>query len=135
MCEATIPHHVVKNVLKTSARAMVDVNMSKNMVGSAVAGSIGGFNAHAANIVTAVFIATGQVSAGIGVDVLNRMHVRFIATDGLDERGTEEQLPQKINLASPPPENFENTFLKSIIRRIKVSFWDRISFLVPSLRP
>lgn len=30
------------------------------MVGSAVAGSIGGFNAHAANIVTAIFIATGQ---------------------------------------------------------------------------
>ncbi|KAL3285591.1 hypothetical protein HHI36_000121 [Cryptolaemus montrouzieri] len=30
------------------------------MIGSAVAGSIGGFNAHAANIVTAIFIATGQ---------------------------------------------------------------------------
>ena len=34
--------------------------MSKNMVGSAIAGSIGGFNAHAANIVTAIYIATGQ---------------------------------------------------------------------------
>lgn len=30
------------------------------MIGSAVAGSIGGFNAHAANVVTAIFIATGQ---------------------------------------------------------------------------
>lgn len=39
---------------------MVDVNYSKNMIGSAIAGSIGGFNAHAANIVTAIFIATGQ---------------------------------------------------------------------------
>jgi hypothetical protein len=29
--------------------------------GSALAGSIGGFNAHAANIVTALFLATGQV--------------------------------------------------------------------------
>lgn len=28
-----------------------------------MAGSIGGFNAHAANLVTAVYIATGQVSA------------------------------------------------------------------------
>lgn len=27
-----------------------------------MAGSIGGFNAHAANLVTALFIATGQVS-------------------------------------------------------------------------
>lgn len=30
-------------------------------MGSAIAGSIGGNNAHAANIVTAVYIATGQV--------------------------------------------------------------------------
>lgn len=39
----------------------MELNVSKNLVGSAMAGSIGGFNAHAANIVTAVFIATGQV--------------------------------------------------------------------------
>lgn len=43
---------------------MVDSNIKKNLVGSAVAGTIGGFNAHAANVVTAVFIAAGQVSAG-----------------------------------------------------------------------
>ena len=30
-------------------------------MGSAMAGSIGGFNAHAANVVTAIYIATGQV--------------------------------------------------------------------------
>lgn len=40
--------------------ALVDVNNAKNMIGSAIAGSIGGFNAHAANLVTALFIATGQ---------------------------------------------------------------------------
>merc|ERR1712179_667049 len=34
-----------------------------NQTGSAMAGSIGGFNAHAANIVTAIFIATGQDAA------------------------------------------------------------------------
>ena len=33
------------------------------MIGSAMAGSIGGFNAHAANIITAMFIACGQVSS------------------------------------------------------------------------
>ena len=48
-------------VLKTSVDALIDVNTNKNLVGSAMAGSIGGFNAHAANIVTAIFIATGQV--------------------------------------------------------------------------
>ncbi|XP_029659326.1 3-hydroxy-3-methylglutaryl-coenzyme A reductase isoform X3 [Formica exsecta] len=60
VCEAIVPADIVTNVLKTSVHALVDVNISKNMIGSAVAGSVGGFNAHAANIVTAIFIATGQ---------------------------------------------------------------------------
>lgn len=58
--EATIPKEVVKSVLKTSVKAMVETNIQKNLVGSAMAGAIGGFNAHASNIVTAVFLATGQ---------------------------------------------------------------------------
>lgn len=61
VCEAVVPADVVSSVLKTTVQALVDVNISKNLIGSAVAGSIGGFNAHAANIVTAIFIATGQV--------------------------------------------------------------------------
>uniref|UniRef100_A0A1B6EGS7 3-hydroxy-3-methylglutaryl coenzyme A reductase n=1 Tax=Clastoptera arizonana TaxID=38151 RepID=A0A1B6EGS7_9HEMI len=60
VCEAIVPAHIISTVLKTSVHSLVDVNISKNMIGSAVAGSIGGFNAHAANIVTAIFIATGQ---------------------------------------------------------------------------
>ena len=47
--------------------ALVDLNISKNLVGSAMAGSLGGFNAHAANVVTAIFIATGQVRVCICV--------------------------------------------------------------------
>ncbi len=76
VCEATINRHVVESVLKssyvdavragclpTAARsvdAMVNLNYSKNLLGSAVAGSLGGFNAHAANVVTATFLAMGQ---------------------------------------------------------------------------
>ncbi|XP_051976151.1 3-hydroxy-3-methylglutaryl-coenzyme A reductase-like isoform X1 [Xyrauchen texanus] len=60
VCETTIPAKVVKEVLKTTTAALVDVNISKNLVGSAMAGSIGGYNAHAANIVTAMYIACGQ---------------------------------------------------------------------------
>ncbi|CAN8016543.1 unnamed protein product [Ixodes persulcatus] len=60
VCEATIPAKVVKEVLKTNTHALVDVNITKNLIGSAMAGSVGGFNAQAANIVTAIFIATGQ---------------------------------------------------------------------------
>lgn len=48
-------------VLKTTTAALVEVNISKNLVGSAMAGSIGGNNAHAANLVAAIYIACGQV--------------------------------------------------------------------------
>ncbi|KAM3610852.1 uncharacterized protein V6R79_009656 [Siganus canaliculatus] len=60
VCEATIPAKVVREVLKTTTAALVEVNISKNLVGSAMAGSIGGYNAHAANLVAAIYIACGQ---------------------------------------------------------------------------
>ena len=60
VAEAIIPGDVVRNLLKSDVNALVELNTSKNLIGSAMAGSIGGFNAHAANIVTALFLATGQ---------------------------------------------------------------------------
>uniref|UniRef100_A0A8C7P328 3-hydroxy-3-methylglutaryl coenzyme A reductase n=1 Tax=Oncorhynchus mykiss TaxID=8022 RepID=A0A8C7P328_ONCMY len=60
VCEVTVPARVVREILKTSTTALVELNINKNLVGSAMAGSIGGFNAHAANIVAAIYIACGQ---------------------------------------------------------------------------
>lgn len=60
VCEAIIKEEVVNKVLKTSVEALVELNMLKNLTGSAVAGALGGFNAHASNIVSAIYIATGQ---------------------------------------------------------------------------
>uniref|UniRef100_A0A8C1CXR1 3-hydroxy-3-methylglutaryl-coenzyme A reductase n=1 Tax=Cyprinus carpio carpio TaxID=630221 RepID=A0A8C1CXR1_CYPCA len=60
VCEAVVPARVVREVLKSSTAALVELNISKNLVGSAMAGSIGGFNAHAANVVAAIYIACGQ---------------------------------------------------------------------------
>lgn len=60
VCEATVPAKVVREVLKSSTAELVELNINKNLVGSAMAGSIGGFNAHAANIVAAIYIACGQ---------------------------------------------------------------------------
>lgn len=60
VCESRISEEVLKNLLKTDAKTLVQCNKLKNMAGSAMAGSIGGNNAHAANMVTAIFIATGQ---------------------------------------------------------------------------
>uniref|UniRef100_A0A3Q0RFZ6 3-hydroxy-3-methylglutaryl coenzyme A reductase n=1 Tax=Amphilophus citrinellus TaxID=61819 RepID=A0A3Q0RFZ6_AMPCI len=41
VCEATIPAEVVREVLKTTTEDLVEINISKNLVGSAMAGSIG----------------------------------------------------------------------------------------------
>ncbi|CAK9140172.1 unnamed protein product [Ilex paraguariensis] len=60
VCEAIIKEEVVKKVLKTNVASLVELNMLKNLTGSALAGALGGFNAHASNIVSAVYIATGQ---------------------------------------------------------------------------
>ncbi|EGV65775.1 3-hydroxy-3-methylglutaryl-coenzyme A (HMG-CoA) reductase isozyme [Yamadazyma tenuis] len=60
VAEARIPADVVKKVLKSDVDALVEVNITKNLIGSAMAGSIGGFNAQAANLVTAIFLACGQ---------------------------------------------------------------------------
>lgn len=60
VAEAVIPGKVVKTVLKTTVDALCNLNTKKNLIGSAMAGSIGGFNAHAANILTAIFLAAGQ---------------------------------------------------------------------------
>ncbi|OAL74341.1 hydroxymethylglutaryl-CoA reductase (NADPH) [Trichophyton violaceum] len=60
VAEAIIPANVVKSVLKSDVDSMVELNISKNLIGSAMAGALGGFNAHASNIVTALFLATGQ---------------------------------------------------------------------------
>ncbi|PVV04801.1 hypothetical protein BB560_000675 [Smittium megazygosporum] len=60
VAEAVIPESIVNSVLKTTVDEIVQVNTKKNLVGSAMAGALGGFNAHAANILTAIYIATGQ---------------------------------------------------------------------------
>ncbi|QLG73081.1 hypothetical protein HG535_0E01650 [Zygotorulaspora mrakii] len=60
VAEATIPKEIVKSVLKSDVSALIELNICKNLIGSAMAGSVGGFNAHAANLVTAVYLAVGQ---------------------------------------------------------------------------
>eukprot|EP00817_Percolomonadidae_sp_ATCC50343_P001552 CAMPEP_0117424182 /NCGR_PEP_ID=MMETSP0758-20121206/4653_1 /TAXON_ID=63605 /ORGANISM="Percolomonas cosmopolitus, Strain AE-1 (ATCC 50343)" /LENGTH=514 /DNA_ID=CAMNT_0005207809 /DNA_START=318 /DNA_END=1858 /DNA_ORIENTATION=+ len=63
--DAVIPKDVVKTVLKTNVNDLVKLNVDKNLIGSAMAGSIGGFNAHSANLVAALYIACGQDPAQV----------------------------------------------------------------------
>ncbi|KAF3764275.1 hypothetical protein M406DRAFT_91673 [Cryphonectria parasitica EP155] len=65
VAEAIIPADIVRSVLKTDVDSLVQLNIDKNLIGSAMAASVGGFNAHAANIVAAIFIATGQDPAQV----------------------------------------------------------------------
>ncbi|PHT94009.1 3-hydroxy-3-methylglutaryl-coenzyme A reductase 2 [Capsicum annuum] len=60
VCEAIIKEEVVKNVLKIEVAALVELNMLKNRTCSAMDGVLGGFSAHASNIVSIVSIATGH---------------------------------------------------------------------------
>ncbi|CAF1302306.1 unnamed protein product, partial [Didymodactylos carnosus] len=65
MCEATIPCEILENQLKLNAQRLTELNLSKNLLGSIMASSVGGYNAHAANIVAAIFIACGQDPAQV----------------------------------------------------------------------
>jgi len=62
--DVTIPRETVEERFETTPEAIAEVNTRKNLVGSAKAGSLG-FNAHAANVVAAVFLATGQDEAHV----------------------------------------------------------------------
>ena len=59
IADILIPKEVVEKKLKTTAKAICEVNTAKNLIGSATAGSLA-YNAHFANMVAAIFLATGQ---------------------------------------------------------------------------
>jgi len=64
VAEVIMSKKIVENKLKTTTDAIVEVNTSKNLIGSAISGSIG-FNSHYANMIGAIFLATGQDEAHI----------------------------------------------------------------------
>ncbi len=59
IASVNIPNEVVEKVLKTTADKLIDLNYRKNLLGSAASFSLG-YNAHFANIIAAMFLATGQ---------------------------------------------------------------------------
>jgi len=62
--DVLVPREVVEERLHTTPGAVAELNTRKNLVGSAKAASLG-FNAHVANVVAAVFLATGQDAAQV----------------------------------------------------------------------
>ncbi|MBI2596539.1 hydroxymethylglutaryl-CoA reductase [Candidatus Daviesbacteria bacterium] len=62
--EISLDKKVVKEVLKSTPQKIAEVVYRKNQLGSIMSGSLG-FNAHYANIIAALFIATGQDPAHV----------------------------------------------------------------------
>jgi len=59
LAEVIVPNKLIKEYLKTTAQKVLDLNYRKNILGSMIAGSFG-FNSHFANIIAALYLATGQ---------------------------------------------------------------------------
>ncbi len=81
-----IPEKVIENVLKTTSEKLIDLNYRKNLLGSASSFSLG-YNAHFANIIAAMYIATGQdpaqvVSGSMGITTVEKSNsgVNFSVT-------------------------------------------------------
>ncbi|ELZ13773.1 3-hydroxy-3-methylglutaryl-CoA reductase [Halovivax asiaticus JCM 14624] len=93
--DVVIPGELVEDRLGTTAEGIVEANTRKNLIGSAKAGSLG-FNAHAANVVAAAFLATGQDEAHVveGSNAITTMETRERDEDG------SEDLYASISLAS-----------------------------------
>ncbi|TYT62032.1 hydroxymethylglutaryl-CoA reductase (NADPH) [Natrialba swarupiae] len=96
--DVVIPGEIVEDRLHTTAEAIAEANTRKNLIGSAKAGSLG-FNAHAANVVAAAFLATGQDEAQVveGANAITTMDTRAPA-DG-DENAPAD-LYASVSLAS-----------------------------------
>ncbi len=77
ICEATIPSRICQRFLKTTPAALANLNLKKNLLGSIAAGSLQSANAHAANMLLAFYLATGQDAANIveGSQVINHVEV------------------------------------------------------------
>lgn len=62
--ETVLTIETVSNILKTTPEKIHEVNTRKNYLGSMMSGSLG-FNGHFANVIAALFVATGQDIAHI----------------------------------------------------------------------
>ncbi|MEU7667317.1 hydroxymethylglutaryl-CoA reductase [Streptomyces huasconensis] len=63
--ELLVPRDIVHSALHTTAAAIAQLNLRKNMIGTLLAGGIRSANAHYANMLLGFYLATGQDAANI----------------------------------------------------------------------
>ncbi|MDZ4199061.1 MAG: hydroxymethylglutaryl-CoA reductase [Kiritimatiellia bacterium] len=65
IAETALPADLCLKRLHASPEAIAELNVKKNLIGSILAGSLRSANAHAANMLLAFYLATGQDAANI----------------------------------------------------------------------
>ena len=65
IAEITIPKKICEEILHTTPKKIVELNIDKNLIGSIVAGSTCSANAHYANMLAGMFLPLGQDIANI----------------------------------------------------------------------
>jgi hydroxymethylglutaryl-CoA reductase (NADPH) len=65
VAEITVSREICQTVLNTTPEKIVDLHIKKNLIGTMLAGGLRSANAHFANMLLAVYLATGQDAANI----------------------------------------------------------------------
>ena len=65
IAQVEIPRKLCKRYLKSTPEKMVNLHIKKNLIGSILAGGLHSANAHFANMLLALYLATGQDAANI----------------------------------------------------------------------
>jgi hydroxymethylglutaryl-CoA reductase (NADPH) len=82
LAELFIPRDICLKYLRTTPEQIVDINIKKNLLGGIIAGSIRTANAHFANMLLALYLATGQDGANV-VEGSQGITFAEIKNDGL----------------------------------------------------
>ena len=80
--EVNLDATTLSDALKTDAKSLVEVQYRKNLMGSIAAGSMG-YNAHFANVLAAVFTATGQDVAQVVEGAMGVTSIELRGDDGV----------------------------------------------------
>ncbi len=83
VAEICIPHDVCVERLKTTPEAIVKLHIKKNLIGSIVSGGLRSANAHFANLLLALYLATGQDAANIVEGSQGIVHTELREADEL----------------------------------------------------
>ncbi len=81
VAEILVPRTICQDVLRATPEKIVDLHIKKNLLGSVLAGSIRTANAHFANMLLAVYLATGQDAANIVEGSQGIVHAELRAQD------------------------------------------------------